>query len=379
MSISLFKYNSLKSGISPTETENKENSPSVNSTGARLTQLKKDTVSFGTNVPRYTPARFADYAARIAEQRYNEFKGFVESVLNGVQGIKSSTTRVKDPRSSFEKAHRKLGHTPLPLNDSIIPDIMGARALTDGTEKATKGIFYNLANAVKQGKFKPEEIEIHKGENITPYVSDKGIEALQKACAEKGLKTPKITYSTNQRGYTSTHITGEMHGIPSEFQIRGNKVEEINDATHLYYDLKKNKVHTSEMNRTPEQKAAIEGVSQAYNSLVEKEDLINKQEYIRAKLHKQGGKAYVKQKGPLTLYEEYIASNYRMKRMSELSGHDFGQMHFPEELAGYEALSIKNLTEVNKIMHKPAPTPPPPPSPKGYTKKLAPAPPLRHI
>lgn len=299
----------------------------VNNTLRLKPSLQQDTVSFSAQKTEFaiSPAgHFALIITNKAQHHYNNFIAMTKRIL----GESFDHTRAKDNNSVKKKLEREFNKeiknnpnyriTTIKALDKV-KDLLGARGVTDGSEKSITDIIDRLAEETRKGNCEIKEIRNYRGELgatgqsiITPYLTGDHVATIVKAQSAAGNRCFSINTKEGagktSKGYTAGHILGIFKGIPFEIQIKGRHVKEIDDGTHLLHDLGTGKGLKTNDNEE------LTDIQKAYNNLpVEVADI----------------------------YKNYIAKAYQAARVAELKGTTFIFPSKPRKIPN--ELKLENL------------------------------------
>ena len=189
-------------------------------------------------------------------------------------------------------------------------DQAGARAITNGSQKATDEIINNMIKEIQAGKLIITSIRNYHGGGIPPYLSQENIKLLQESQKNSPIKVLDGIKAEKLNGYTAGHITGiTKKGLNAEFQIKGQAVNSVDESTHLTHDISLNK--TSAANAD-----SLAPIVNAYKTLTPEKTVV---------------------------YNEYLRKKYREARESEIYGKKLVFIPIPKELP--KALSLEYIAK----------------------------------
>jgi ppGpp synthetase/RelA/SpoT-type nucleotidyltranferase len=188
---------------------------------------------------------------RDLEARFNEELKDAEQQIRDLFKDDGHTVkaRAKTNASTISKLFRLASEhkVPLPHIHKVMPrlkDAIGIRIiLKQGSDAEMNQVIQKLANAVQKNELRILEIENYRGRKGIPYLSDHQFKELSDATQlSHGYPLLRGPEEVKKSGYTCVQMIIEFkNGAIGELQIRGPKVDQISQAEHLAYDLRRNK------------------------------------------------------------------------------------------------------------------------------------------
>lgn len=150
--------------------------------------------------------------------------------------------RIKSDNSLCEKTATRHLRTKDEVKNELY-DIIGARiVLRDASKAGVEEVMKKLTEAVKNNDLKVFEIENYRPENKYSYVSQKSLNALEKACNKVRSDGVKRSESSIPSGYTALHLSVYLpNGFRGEIQLMGVDVQDVKEIEDFIYKVKNNK------------------------------------------------------------------------------------------------------------------------------------------
>ena len=221
----MFSRNSY--AIMPQKPILRDKSCAVNTPETRQTVLPFYQISFKSGKITKLAHRLYKKACR-SSMEFNE-------ITNRVFGNNLERIRIKSIRSIICKIKRKKGKVDsFKDTPKLVNDVLGAKGVTDGSQKQTDEIVKSLVKEVKNGNLTITNIGNYYARGSRPYLSAENLESLQKA-QKQPINMPK-NYNW---GYTTANIKFKTkNNLLGEFQLKGKHCRTLDAPTHLTYELK---------------------------------------------------------------------------------------------------------------------------------------------
>lgn len=232
---------------------------------------------------------------------------------------KGLISRIKSAPSIYDKISNKINNKGLEvktLNDAkgLVDDLIGTRLiLSDARPSNVDEVVISLAKAMAKKKIDVQLINNYRGPNGKPYFSDEHIKILKSVASKRGinLKVKDDAQVVKSSGYTTAQIKIRYkNGMPGEFQIRGQHINDIAEIEHIPYDLRKGKDITQGI---PKLQRLFAGVKKAAESMSEEQ---------------------------CESYSQYLTKMYEYSRLKEM-GLSAKEPEFPK--------GIDNVLSINKL------------------------------
>lgn len=150
--------------------------------------------------------------------------------------------RLKSENSLCEKSATRHLRTKDELKDELY-DIIGARiVLRDASKAGVEEVMKKLTEAVINNDLKVFEIENYRPDEKHSYVSQKSLNALERACNKIRSDGVRRSESSIPSGYTALHLSVYLpNGFKGEIQLMGVDVQDVKELEDFIYKVKNNK------------------------------------------------------------------------------------------------------------------------------------------
>ncbi len=229
----------------------------VASTRPKLNYLHKDTVTFGSTIPKVMDLSGGiekinfEVVKQAAQQAVQPQAELLRLIRQRLAPLQASETKPNNPilpgksgihgtpKSAAGLWEKALAGGLTTLNQvKSIGDAVRLRiVLRDATPKDLDNIFEIFGQMVKADELTIFEVENYR---LTPkqgYVSSKTLDKFEETCASVGLY-PDIKNKINPKGYTAIHLNAFLpDGWVSEIQIMGRDMEIAKEVEDFYYKI----------------------------------------------------------------------------------------------------------------------------------------------